>query len=829
MSDQRNPVDPTNEREEEDDPLAELARIVSSGTVFSESFNDQRALTDPAFAPPLEADVAKAAAPSEEIATPSDSEPSFERESGEVLSFDATGAAATETQAFEIETDAILEPASDAQEPRQDTDVDLFLGEQLEAELALQLASDTSQEAGEAGLNDNLDAVPPSVDPLPELPVLGATEAISLNTQDEPPLEFTEDEGRQAETSAEEGPDDTGPRLVGEPEFQDEEAVLRKIDVFDKEDIFDREDLLPAKSEELADEIDETDHVVLDLSPAHDGGAEDSAHSDAKASAEDDDDEFDPIGSFIQDEIAKAHNAVAAANDDEAIAAPPVVDPKATEASIASALDQALRMDALFDPLDDDPSDGKKTAGETPAQPKPPSNEEHEPLIDFGEFEAALSEPDDKVGNLERTGSSARADLSDTISVDGLPSDLPDDFSPDLGLEPEDSGQAGKAKTLFMAAAASLLLLAGVGAYFLFIPASDDGVVVVAASDDPAKVRPEDPGGKLIPNQDNPAYQTLNGDQNGSEASTLVEEERPPLLLNNDPPPGNPRIIGSPSPENGTTVSATRPPLGPRTVDTVVIRPDGTPVTSPTDTAASRTDQEIQRAAEAEARSILRNALPPVDSTRIAPLPESADEPAPIVVAAPETLPTADPADPPATTEPDSAPAIEANITPSTAPVPVPRANDNRTIQTAANTQSTPAEERTPLFSRPPPVPAARTQEPVAIPIEQAGPTGQDAPPPAETVTASAPAGFVPAPAGGGNFMVQLSARRTEDQARQSFSRLVSRHGFLSSYQPNIQRADLGERGIYHRLRVGPFSRNDANGLCQELKANGTDCILTRN
>ena len=50
----------------------------------------------------------------------------------------------------------------------------------------------------------------------------------------------------------------------------------------------------------------------------------------------------------------------------------------------------------------------------------------------------------------------------------------------------------------------------------------------------------------------------------------------------------------------------------------------------------------------------------------------------------------------------------------------------------------------------------------------------------------------------------------------------------LGPYDPNIVRADLGDRGIYYRVRVGPFSGADATRLCEDLKAAGGDCIIAR-
>ena len=75
--------------------------------------------------------------------------------------------------------------------------------------------------------------------------------------------------------------------------------------------------------------------------------------------------------------------------------------------------------------------------------------------------------------------------------------------------------------------------------------------------------------------------------------------------------------------------------------------------------------------------------------------------------------------------------------------------------------------------------------------------------------------------------MVQVSSQRSEDAARATFRDLQTRYpGILGGYNANIQRADLGDRGIYFRVRVGPFASADAQSLCSALKNAGGDCIL---
>jgi hypothetical protein len=42
-----------------------------------------------------------------------------------------------------------------------------------------------------------------------------------------------------------------------------------------------------------------------------------------------------------------------------------------------------------------------------------------------------------------------------------------------------------------------------------------------------------------------------------------------------------------------------------------------------------------------------------------------------------------------------------------------------------------------------------------------------------------------------------------------------------------IQRADLGAKGVFYRLRVGTFAeRSEASAFCDALKASGENCIV---
>lgn len=79
-----------------------------------------------------------------------------------------------------------------------------------------------------------------------------------------------------------------------------------------------------------------------------------------------------------------------------------------------------------------------------------------------------------------------------------------------------------------------------------------------------------------------------------------------------------------------------------------------------------------------------------------------------------------------------------------------------------------------------------------------------------------------------GAFVVQIAAFRQEEVAKSEFRVLKKKYPeLLSSVSDDIQRADLGSKGIYYRLRVGPFEeRVAAAGLCEQLKSRGQDCIV---
>ncbi len=75
---------------------------------------------------------------------------------------------------------------------------------------------------------------------------------------------------------------------------------------------------------------------------------------------------------------------------------------------------------------------------------------------------------------------------------------------------------------------------------------------------------------------------------------------------------------------------------------------------------------------------------------------------------------------------------------------------------------------------------------------------------------------------------VQIGSFRSAADATAAWDKTVAAHQeLIGQRQPYIVEADLGERGIFYRLQIGPLhSRNEAKTLCNALKARGQDCIL---
>ncbi|MGO4174093.1 SPOR domain-containing protein [Bosea sp. TAF32] len=134
---------------------------------------------------------------------------------------------------------------------------------------------------------------------------------------------------------------------------------------------------------------------------------------------------------------------------------------------------------------------------------------------------------------------------------------------------------------------------------------------------------------------------------------------------------------------------------------------------------------------------------------------------------------------------------------------------------------------------------AAAAPAPAAPKVQERATTPPAATTPAApTRLASAPASAAPetAPAtaavraGTGDFVVQLGAPGSETEARATFAALQRKYPQqLGGQSPIVRKTELAGGKTVYRLRVGPYSREDASTMCSALQAAGGQCFIAKN
>jgi hypothetical protein len=94
---------------------------------------------------------------------------------------------------------------------------------------------------------------------------------------------------------------------------------------------------------------------------------------------------------------------------------------------------------------------------------------------------------------------------------------------------------------------------------------------------------------------------------------------------------------------------------------------------------------------------------------------------------------------------------------------------------------------------------------------------------------ASAPISLAGEPvfAANGRFVAQVAALQSEDAVQSAWQRLSSRAPQLFARAAlDVERADLGQRGVYFRVRAGYFADHaNAAMFCDRVRQMGQDCI----
>jgi hypothetical protein len=105
---------------------------------------------------------------------------------------------------------------------------------------------------------------------------------------------------------------------------------------------------------------------------------------------------------------------------------------------------------------------------------------------------------------------------------------------------------------------------------------------------------------------------------------------------------------------------------------------------------------------------------------------------------------------------------------------------------------------------------------PEAVLAEEETPPGAPQLAPAPRFTANGP------------YVAQLAALQSESAVDPAWRRFASRAPDLfSSARLDVERADLGARGVYFRVRAGYFAdRTNAARFCERIRQMGQDCIV---
>lgn len=155
--------------------------------------------------------------------------------------------------------------------------------------------------------------------------------------------------------------------------------------------------------------------------------------------------------------------------------------------------------------------------------------------------------------------------------------------------ETETASKGGGMK--YAAAALIIALFAGtIATGYGFLGSGQNSTIasltpeVIKADENPVKIKPEDPGGFVPENQDNASYSDLGGENNIEVSQKeLVSTTEEPASLNTQvagvQPKSDDRL--APSENADATPNAVTPSVSPKVVQTVVVKPDGTIINNP--------------------------------------------------------------------------------------------------------------------------------------------------------------------------------------------------------------------------------------------------------
>lgn len=134
--------------------------------------------------------------------------------------------------------------------------------------------------------------------------------------------------------------------------------------------------------------------------------------------------------------------------------------------------------------------------------------------------------------------------------------------------------------------------------------------------------------------------------------------------------------------------------------------------------------------------------------------------------------------------------------------------------------------ESGPYKVEPPPAPPTVQPSPETAPVVDS--TNLTPETPVVELNPQPDVGGMPHFSSNGRFVAQLAALQSEAAVDPAWRRFVARAPPLfAGAEMDVQRADLGAQGVYHRVRAGYFaSRDDAALFCEQIRQMRQDCIV---
>lgn len=404
---------------------------------------------------------------------------------------------------------------------------------------------------------------------------------------------------------------------------------------------------------------------------------------------------------------------------------------------------------------------------------------------------------------------------------------------------------------LIMAALIGGVAAIGAIGAFMYLGGGSGGngkPVVIAADNQPVKVKPADPGGKTVPNQDNKVYQRVSGEKADAapKQKELVSKEEEPVDIAKRAAEAAPAAVAdagggeTPQPvKDNAAASAAPTPAPPPKIASVTPKTDANADSG----AAAGAKDEIQQAIEASKKSDERllPGVEPVETPQAKPSEDVAVlaprrvrtmivKPDGTLVERPEESLAAGAGSSQtglntAMVSPDSAKALEeaAKTLGGETKSDLPKAEPVEEPQKADAASASNAYPVTP--ERAPIVPPRPAYQPVTVvgTTKETEKTAAAAPAPTQQNTQIASAA---APSG---YTVQIASQPSRDAAEQTSANLARRYEtVIGNRQIAIVPAEISGKGVYYRVRVVAQSLADANDLCSRYKAAGGECFVAR-